>query len=40
MMTPIATITMLADRPELAAGWAELHWQEWGKAPGREALSW
>jgi len=31
---------MLADRPELAAGWAELHWREWGKASGREALSW
>ncbi len=33
-------ITMLADRPDLAAGWAELHWREWGNEPGREELSW
>jgi GNAT superfamily N-acetyltransferase len=33
-------ITMLADRPELAVGWAELHWREWGGEPGREELSW
>jgi N-acetylglutamate synthase-like GNAT family acetyltransferase len=33
-------ITLLADRPELAVGWAELHWREWGDEPGREELSW
>ncbi|MEO7000343.1 MAG: GNAT family N-acetyltransferase [Ktedonobacterales bacterium] len=43
MTAPIATITLLADRPDLAAGWAELHWREWGiggNQPGREELSW
>jgi len=35
-----AEIVLLADRPELAAGWAELHWREWGTEPGREALAW
>lgn len=33
-------ITLLADRPDLASGWAELHWREWGGEPGREELSW
>jgi GNAT superfamily N-acetyltransferase len=36
----IAAITLLADRPELAAGWAELHWREWSSEPGRTQLSW
>jgi GNAT superfamily N-acetyltransferase len=40
MPSSVATITLLADRPDLAARWAELHWREWGAAPGREALSW
>lgn len=40
MPSPISAITLLADRPDLAVGWAELHWREWGKEPGREALSW
>lgn len=39
-MSSIATITLLADRPELAAAWAELHWRAWGDEPGREDLSW
>jgi GNAT superfamily N-acetyltransferase len=34
------TILLLADRPELASKWAELHWREWGDEPGREQLSW
>ena len=33
-------IVMLADRPELAAGWAKLHWREWGAEPGQETLAW
>jgi N-acetylglutamate synthase-like GNAT family acetyltransferase len=40
MTSPIAAITLLADRPDLAAGWAELHWREWGREPGREELAW
>ena len=36
----IAAITLLADRPDLAVRWAELHWREWGDEPGREELSW
>jgi GNAT superfamily N-acetyltransferase len=40
MTASIATITLLADRPDLAAKWAELHWREWGDEPGREKLSW
>jgi len=36
----IAAITLLADRPDLAVRWAELHWWEWGDEPGREELSW
>jgi GNAT superfamily N-acetyltransferase len=34
------TIHLLADRPDLAGKWAELHWREWGDEPGREELSW
>ena len=30
----------LADRPDLAPKWAEIHWREWGDEPGREELSW
>jgi GNAT superfamily N-acetyltransferase len=33
-------IVLLADRPDLAGKWAELHWREWGNEPGREELSW
>jgi GNAT superfamily N-acetyltransferase len=40
MTSPLAAIILLADRPDLAAGWAELHWREWGDEPGREELSW
>lgn len=43
MTASISAITLLADRPDLAAGWAELHWREWGiggNEPGREELSW
>lgn len=40
MAQPYSSIILLADRPELATDWAELHWREWGKAPGREELSW
>ncbi|HEU5438052.1 MAG TPA: GNAT family N-acetyltransferase [Ktedonobacterales bacterium] len=40
MAQTISAITLLADRPELAVGWAELHWREWGDEPGREELSW
>lgn len=40
MTVSISTITLLADRPDLAAKWAELHWREWGDEPGREQLSW
>jgi GNAT superfamily N-acetyltransferase len=40
MTSSTIAIMMLADRPELAAGWAELHWREWGEEPGREALTW
>jgi N-acetylglutamate synthase-like GNAT family acetyltransferase len=40
MPAPVFAITLLADRPDLAARWAELHWREWGDEPGREALSW
>ena len=43
MTASIAMITLLADRPDLAATWAELHWREWGMGralPGREQLSW
>lgn len=40
MSLPISAFTLLADRPDLAAQWAELHWREWGAAPGREELSW
>jgi len=43
MTALIYAITLLADRPDLAAGWAELHWREWGiggNEPGREELSW
>lgn len=36
MPSPISAIELLADRPDLAAGWAELHWREWG---GRAFLS-
>lgn len=39
-MASISTIVLLADRPDLAAKWAELHWREWGDEPGREQLSW
>jgi hypothetical protein len=38
-----ATIIQLADHPDLAAQWAELHWREWGiggSDPEREQLSW
>jgi GNAT superfamily N-acetyltransferase len=34
------TILLLADRPDLADKWAELHWREWGDEPGPEELSW
>lgn len=40
MTSPVREITLLADRTELAAHWAELHWREWSGEPGREALSW
>lgn len=40
MSSSISTITLLTDRPDLAARWAELHWREWGDEPGREELSW
>lgn len=40
MTTSNFTIILLADRPDLAAKWAELHWREWGGEPGREQLSW
>lgn len=43
MTASIVTITLLADRPDLAAPWAELHWREWGiggTKPEREQLSW
>jgi hypothetical protein len=36
----ISTITLLADQPDLAARWAQLHWIEWGNEPGREELTW
>jgi GNAT superfamily N-acetyltransferase len=43
MTTSIAQITLLADRPDLAAAWAELHWREWGIGgtnPERKLLAW
>jgi hypothetical protein len=40
MMASDFTIHLLADRPDLAGKWAELHWREWGDEPGREELSW
>jgi len=40
MMASIPTIVLLADHPDLATKWAELHWREWGDEPGRERLSW
>lgn len=40
MTSSVFAITLLADRPDLAAKWAELHWREWGNEPGREELSW
>lgn len=40
MTSSISAITLLADRPDLAAKWAELHWREWGNEAGREELSW
>jgi GNAT superfamily N-acetyltransferase len=40
MTTSTFTTIQLADRPELAAKWATLHWREWGGEPGREQLSW
>jgi GNAT superfamily N-acetyltransferase len=39
-MTSDFTVTLLADHPDLAGHWAELHWREWGDEPGREQLSW
>lgn len=39
MSAPL-TIHLLADQPDLAAGWAELHWREWGDEPGRDQLAW
>jgi GNAT superfamily N-acetyltransferase len=40
-MTTASFVTiLLADRPDLAAKLAELHWREWGNEPGREQLSW
>ena len=39
-MTTSSFVTiLLADRPDLAAKWPELHWREWGDEPGREQLS-
>ncbi len=40
MTTPTVEVVLLADRPDLAAKWAELHWREWGDEPGREEFSW
>lgn len=43
MTSSLAGITLLADRPDLATEWAELHWREWGSGsiePGRKELSW
>jgi GNAT superfamily N-acetyltransferase len=40
MTTSSFVTVLLADRPDLAAQWAELHWREWGDEPGREQLSW
>jgi GNAT superfamily N-acetyltransferase len=40
MTASIPTIILLADRPDLAAKWAELHWREWGDEPGREQMAW
>jgi len=40
MNSSIFNIILLADRPDLATKWAELHWREWGDEPGREELSW
>src|SRR5579884_2958977 len=40
MLSLLSRIILLADRPDLAAAWAELHWREWGTEPGREELSW
>jgi GNAT superfamily N-acetyltransferase len=40
MTTSSFTTILLADRPDLATKWAELHWREWGDEPGREQLSW
>jgi|GEM_PF-6856310 len=40
MTSPLSTIVLLADRPNLARKWAVLHWREWGDEPGREQLSW
>ena len=43
MSVSIAKITLLADRPDLAAQWAKLHWREWGIGgtnPERKQLSW
>lgn len=37
---PDYAIVLLADEPDLAVGWATLHWREWGSEPGREALDW
>ncbi len=33
-------VMLLADRPDLAPKWSELHWREWGDEPGREELAW
>jgi GNAT superfamily N-acetyltransferase len=40
MTASISAIHLLADRPDLAGKWAQLHWREWGDEPGREELSW
>lgn len=40
MSATIANVILLADRPDLAAKWAELQWRAWGDEPGREELSW
>jgi GNAT superfamily N-acetyltransferase len=42
MSTTFGEIVLLAERPELAERWAELHWREWGQGsePGREELAW
>jgi GNAT superfamily N-acetyltransferase len=40
MTTSSFTLLPLAERPDLAGKWAELHWHEWGDEPGREQVSW